>query len=282
MQISNDQETTPTNRKRNTLFAHFSRQNILILVAVMIGALVIRLSSDLGTAVAAGGPQTVPPTTLQSDGQPLPRIISVNGTGMASAQPDVAEIQLGVETVNTNASEAIDGNTERMTAVLNILKQMEVEDKDIQTTNYNIWIEQVTDKQGQPTGEMRYHVVNQIQVKLHDLTKTGELLQQTLKAGANTVGGISFSVANPTALQQEARDQAIADAQAKAEQLAAGLNAKLGPVHQVSEFGGVITPSSAPVAVERAAAVGGGGPVPVSGGEFSVTVQIQVIFDLVQ
>jgi uncharacterized protein YggE len=85
---------------------------------------------------------------------------------------------------------------------------------------------------------------------MRDLSKTGELLQEALEAGANNVGGISFSVADPKALQQKARDQAIADAQAKAEQLAAGLGAQLGPLRQVSEYGGIVVPS-APVASER-------------------------------
>jgi hypothetical protein len=86
-------------------------------------------------------------------------------------------------------------------------------------------------------------------------------------------------VADPTELERQARDKAIADARAKAEQLAAGLGAKLGPVRQVSEYGGVVKVVEAPVA-ERALAAGA--PVPVSGGEFSVTVQIQVVFDIAE
>jgi hypothetical protein len=144
-----------------------------------------------------------------------------------------------------------------------------------------MWIEQVVDREGQPTGESRYHVVNQVRVRLRDLTKTGELLQKALEAGANNVGGVSFSVADPKALQQEARDQAIADAQAKASQLAAGLGAQLGRLRQVSEYGGVIAPS-VPVEAYAEGLRGGGGPVPVSGGEFSVTVEIQVVFDIAE
>ncbi len=250
-------------------------------VAVLAGLVTITLAG-CGEAVTAGteAPAVLSEAaTLQSGGEPAPRTISVSGIGVASAAPDVVEIQLGVETVNSDASLAIGENTQRMTAVMDVLKEMGIEDKDIQTVKYSMWIEEVRDRQGQPTGETRYHVVNHVRVRLRDLARTGELLQKALEAGANNVGGITFSVADPVALQRAARDQAIADARAKAEQLATGLGAQLGPVRQVSEFGGVVRPQPFEV-MERAMAAEA--PVPVAAGEFSVTVQIQVVFDIVE
>jgi len=249
----------------------------MLILAALAGLLAVALVGCGEATTAGGGPQAKPLTSaLQSEVEPMPRTISVNGIGMASARPDVAEIQLGVETIKTDASLAISENTERMTAVMGALKEMNIEDKDVQTVNYSMWIEEVYDQEGKPTGEIRYHVVNQVRIKLRDLTKTGEVLQKALEAGANNVGGISFSVADSVALQREARDQAIANAQAKAEQLAAGLGAHVGPLRQVSEFGGVVVPFEA----RMAEGVGGGGAVPVSGGEFSITVEIQVVFDI--
>jgi len=257
-------------------------RNKLILVALA-GLLAIALTGCSGLPTwAGGGPQpTTLTSALQSGGEQMPRTVSVNGVGMASAPPDVAFIQLGAETIHTDAAQAISDNTERMTAVMDVLKAMEIEDKDIQTVSYSMWIEQVYDREGQPTGETRHHVVNQVRVRLRDLSKTGELLQKALEAGANNVGGVSFSVADPKALQQKARDQAIADARSKAEQLATGLGAQLGAIRQASEYGGVIVPS-APVETFGGGVGGGGGPVPVSGGEFSVTVEIQVVFDIAE
>jgi hypothetical protein len=249
--------------------------------AVLAGLVAITLTG-CGEAVTAGteAPAALPrAAALQSGGEPAPRTVSVSGIGTASAPPDVVEIRLGVETVNPDAGLAIRENTQRMTAVMDVLKEMGVEEKDIQTVKYSMWIEEVRDRQGQPTGETRYHVVNHIRVRLRDLDKTGELLQKALEAGANNVGGITFSVADPVALQREARDQAIADARAKAEQLATGLGAQLGPVRQVSEFGAIVRPQPKAV-MERALAAEA--PVPVAAGEFSVTVQIQVVFDIVE
>jgi uncharacterized protein YggE len=257
-------------------------RNKLICV-VLAGLLVIALTgcSELPVTTEGGPQPTVLTSALESNGEPTLRTISINGVGMASAPPDMALIQIGAETIHTDAAQAISDNTERMTAVMSVLKAMKIEDKDIQTVSYSMWIEQVYDREGQPTGESRYHVVNQVRVRLRDLSKTGEVLQKALEAGANNTGGISFSVADPTALQGEARDRAIADARAKAQQLATGLGAQLGPIRQASEYGGVVAPS-APVEAFGGGFGGGGGPVPVSGGEFSVTVEIQVVFDIAE
>jgi uncharacterized protein YggE len=255
-------------------------RNRIILLA-LVGLLVIGLVSCAREATAGGGPlPAVSTLALQREGESLPRTISVNGSGIASARPDVASVQLGVETVNTDLSLAVNQNTERMTTVMDTLKTLGIEDKDVMTVQYSMWIEQPHDEKGQPSGEPRYHVVNQVSVKLHDLTKMSEVLDKTLAAGINTVNGISFSVADPTELKRQAREAAIADAKAKAEQLAAGLGAELGSLRQASEY------SSGPVPFIEAPmegyGIGGGGPVPVSGGEFSVTVEVQVVFDIAE
>jgi uncharacterized protein YggE len=252
-----------------------------IIFMALVGLLVIGLVSCGREATAGGGPQPAVSTSLlQGEAESLPRTISINGSGIASARPDVASVQLGVETVNTDPSLAVNQNTERMTAVMDALTALGVEDKDVMTIQYSMWIEQPYDDKGQPSGEPRYHVVNQVSVKLHDPTKIGEVLDKTLAAGANMVNSISFSVADPTELKRQAREAATADAKAKAEQLAAGLGAELGSLHQASEY------SSGPVPFVEAPmegyGIGGGGPVPVSGGEFSVKVEVQVVFDIAE
>jgi uncharacterized protein YggE len=257
-----------------------SKRTVLVfsLLVVLVASV---LSGCSGTpAVAGGGGLTASASSaLQPGVEAAAHTISINGTGTASARPDLALILLGAETMDSDAGRAISDNAERMTAVMDVLKAMVLEDQDIQTVNYSMWIEQVHDREGQPTGETRYHVVNQLRVRLRDLSQTGELVQRALEAGANTVGGISFAVGDPAALQREARNLAIADALSKAEQLASGLGAELGALRQVSEYGGVIAPA---LPEAYGGGIGGGGGVPMSAGEFSVTVQIQVIFDIAE
>jgi uncharacterized protein len=212
-----------------------------IVIVALVAVLSIVAFGCKAPVKAGGGPQTTAPvvaplvTSAGNVAAEQLRTVSVNGTGTASARPDVAYLQFGVEAINVDAAVAINKNTESMSAVMAAITELKVEDKDVQTVNYSMWIEQQQDDKGKPVGEPRYHVVNTVRVRLRDLAKTGTLLQKVLKAGANSVGGISFSVAEPGALEREARDKAIADAKAKAEQLITGLGKKLGGVRMVSE-----------------------------------------------
>lgn len=203
-----------------------------------------------------------------------PSTISVSGTGTAIASPDQVTLQLGVETVSEDPSEAISENSERMNAVMGVLTGMKIPQDTIQTVNYSMWVEDVYDANG-PTGQKRYHLTNQISVQLDNLDQTGNLLEKATKAGANNIGGITFGVADTTEMKQIALDNAVADARQKAERLAADLDLKVGAVRSVIE--GVQASSPMPVYAE--AAMGGGG-VPVSSGQFSVIAQVQVVFDL--
>jgi hypothetical protein len=256
-----------------------------LLGAVFVVGMVALLASGCSRPLAAAGEPLAGARALEasSSEETMPRTISVSGVGTASGRPDIAYVEFGVQAINPDADKAVTENSDRMTAVMGALQELKIEDKDIQTINYSMWLEEVRDKDGNLTGESRYHVVNQLRVKVRDLTKVGQVLQKALKAGANNVGSVSFSVADPSALQKQARDAAIGNVRAKAEQLAAGFGAKVGKVHQVSEYGGEPVPApNLNVKAERLAAGYGGGEVPVSGGELSVNVQIQVTFDIAE
>lgn len=255
-----------------------------LITAIAFGTLVFVVSACSPPAAASGpaaadssvAPRAVP-VMAGSNSDSLPAMISVNGVGTASATPDVAYIQLGVEAINSDPAVAVQESTEKMKAVMAALEEQGIPAEDIQTVNYAMGVEQVVDRDGKPTGETRSRVSNQVRIKVTDLNKTGTVLAAALKAGANTVGGIEFGVLDPVALQTQARNKAIADAQAKAMQLATGFGAKLGPVHNVNEYSG---PASPALRFDAGAGVGGGGQVPVSPGQFTVTVEVQASYDI--
>lgn len=203
--------------------------------------------------------------------------LSASGTGAASTNPDVVDIQLGVDTVDEEIAAAVDQNTIKMNEIMSVFSAMGVEEKDIQTTNYNLWVEEVYDPSGQPTGQKRYHVSNTVSVRLRDLTKIGILIEEATSAGVTNVFGISFGVADTTELEQAALENALENAQGKAEWMASNIDSTLGPVVNVIE-GGFISP---PMMV-AAEGIGGGAAqeVPISQGQFSITAQVQVIYEL--
>ena len=257
------------------MFSKKVRTGLLVLAAAgMIGLLL-----GCGAQAQAGG-GTVSGATYAAVGGDVPYTINVSGSGMASNTPDIADIQLGVEAVNDDAAQAISESTTKMKAVLDAVKALGIEDKDIQTVNYSMWVEQIYNQDtGIPTGQVRYHVTNQINVRLRDLTLTGKLLEDALTAGANNVGSITFGVSDPTELQKQARATAVENARAKAEELAAGLGVRVGKVRQVSEYVSGYNP--VPV-VARDMGMGGGGEVPIATGSYNVAVEVQVIFDIIQ
>jgi hypothetical protein len=205
-----------------------------------------------------------------------PHTINVTGYGAAYGAPDIATAQIGVETRNADPARAVSANTEKMNAVIAAIKKLGVEDKDIQTTNFSVYAQQNYDANGQPT-DITYVVTNTVSVTVRDLNKVGEVLGKATAAGANSVNGVSFSVSEAAALEAEARGNAMADAKARAGQLADAAGVALDKPLSISEY--TITPvyydgGKQLLALEA----GGGAPVPISTGQYQVTVQVSVTY----
>ncbi len=205
-----------------------TRVNIIypLLIAVTI------LAVGAGAAFA----QSNSPAAQIEDGSENPRTLTVSGTGKVFITPDIAYITIGVHTEGLEAEVAVIDNNKQAQEVIDTLKDMGVEDKDIQTTNFSIYPRQEYDTNGKPTGELTYVVDNSVFVTIRDLEMVGEVLDQVVSAGANQISGIQFDVADRTASQSEARKAAVADARAKAEELAAAAGVKLGAVQTISEY----------------------------------------------
>ena len=204
------------------------------------------------------------------------RSLTVIGEGKASAKPDQAQINLGVETLASTVQEAIKENDGKMAAVLAALKKLGIADKDIQTAHFSVFLEKVPGSEplGGADEVIRYRVSNQVRVTVREARLVGNVIDEAVAAGANNIWGVSFAVADPKPLQAEARAAAIADAKAKALELARLSGVTLGRVISVSE---VIGPSPVlPVALRAAEGLGGGAPI--EPGELEFTWQLQVVY----
>ncbi|HET7008626.1 MAG TPA: SIMPL domain-containing protein [Candidatus Binatia bacterium] len=207
-----------------------------------------------------------------SDGSPA-RTLTVVGTGSASAVPDLATAQIGVETQAASPQPATRQNEKRLQAVIEALKAAGIAEADIQMAYYNLYAEPSFDPAtNQPTGEFTYRVSNGLSVKVRDLTQVGAVLGAAVEAGANSIAGVSFSIADTTALEATAREQAVADAKARAQSLAALGGVELGEVVAISEVIG----GPGPVFSEPGG-LGGGGES-FQPGELEVRMQVQVSF----
>jgi len=190
----------------------------------------------------------------------------------------VATAQIGVDTQAASPEQATRQNDESLQAVLAALKAAGIDEKDIQTAYYNLYAEQRFDPAtGQPTGQFTYRVSASLSVKLRDLAQVGAVLGDAVKAGANNISGVYFSIEDTVSLQAAARAKAVADAKARAQALAQLSGVQLGEVVSVSE---VITGVPGPVYYEAAArmGLGGGGGAPIQPGQLEVSMQVQVSF----
>lgn len=246
----------------------------------MVGPLGLAMISFLALAVAcAGGGPGVATTTAPA----VQNSISVSGTGDAYGAPDIAYVQLGIDVTAGDVGEAITQAGTVMNSVQAAVKGQGVEDKDMQTINFNVYPEDIYDKDtGQPTGQRRYHVQNFLNVKVRDISKVGPIIDAGLGAGATNISGLTFGVEDTTKLESDARTKAIADAKQRAQQLADGLGVKLGAPIIVSEGFVSAPPMPYPAfAVKAADGAGAGGEAaPISPGQMQVTVQVNITFAL--
>lgn len=199
-----------------------------------------------------------------------PRQITVVGNGEVKVTPDMATVQIGAQTDGATSQEALNANNTQVAAIIAKLKELGIAEADIQTANFSI--SPRYDTNGQTvTG---YQVSNTVSVTIRNLSQAGTLLDEVVKVGANQVYGISFDVADRTALENQARDKALENAKAKAQQLATAAGGSIGQVLVVTETigGGPVFPMAA-----RADVAAG---VPVQAGQQTVSLQVQVTYQL--
>jgi len=228
------------------------------------------------SALAGGGPNSSRPVSVgvQASGSSTASGITVVGVGQAAGTPDVAHVSVGIETSAVSVQQAVSDNKGKMSALLDALKGLGLSDKDIQTSNYSVYTQQAPDASGASgSGALTYHVSNQVDVTVRDVTKLGDILDKAVAAGANNIYGVSFSVDDTSKLEADARAKAITDAKARATSLAQLAGVQLGEVMSISEVIG----SNGPMYASVASGMGGGG-TPIQPGELNVAMSVQVTF----
>ena len=208
------------------------------------------------------------------------RTISVTGEGEISGKPDMARLSAGVVTQATTAAAAMTANTTAMNRVFATLKMSGIPDNKIQTSNFSVQPQYPPFRPDAPENRniIGYQVSNQVSVTLDDLTKLGPALDALVRSGANQLGEVSFSIANPKPLAERARAAAVADAMAKARTLAAAAGVNLGPLLSLQE-GTAFRPGPVPMFAQARAALAPA-PPPIAAGEQSVSVNVTMTYGI--
>jgi uncharacterized protein YggE len=185
-----------------------------------------------------------------------------------------------VETVTNTVKEASEQNRATVEAVLAALAEQGIAEEDMQTSGFSIYAERFGPEGPLAEGDVRYRVSNNVMVTIRDIDNVGTILDAAIEAGANNIYGVEFALDDPGVAESDARSAAIADAQAKAAELAELTGLSLGQVVSVSEVvgggGGYYLGNFA----EQARAFGGGG-TPITPGQLDLVMQLQVIYSIV-
>jgi uncharacterized protein len=208
----------------------------------------------------------------------------LSGTGVVRSAPDMATISTGVVTQAETAREALDANTAAMEQLIAVLREAGLENRDIQTSDFSVSPQYVySDRRDQngyslPPEISGYQVSNTVTIAVRDLDGLGVVLDRAITVGANTVNGISFSVADPGKLLEEARRRAFADARAKATTYADAAGVSLGSIESISEQLDYAPPQ--PMLRAAYADMAQTESVPVEAGEMSYSVTATITWSI--
>ena len=223
--------------------------------------------------------------------------ISVSGYGEVLAVPDIATFTFSVVSDKPTVAAAQTDATAKANATTAYLTSAGIDAKDIQTTDYSIYPQYEYQNAVCPTTSVSssgaasavycppgkqvltgYEVRQTTTVKVRDTSKAGELLAGVGAKGATEVSGLTFTFDNPDAVQDQARDKAIADAKSKADTLAKELGVSLVRIVSYNESG---TPSPVYYKSLGMGATDAAAPAPeISVGQNKITSNVSITYEI--
>lgn len=247
------------------------RKITLSTIALAVAAVLMAACIPGAAAVTPAGGAS--PATSSASGQAQSAAqgsgIIVQGQGSASATPDTAEIVLGVSIRAATVTEAQNEASSRMSQVIDRLTSLGIAKEQITTMRYSVFPQYAQNQV--LTG---YQVENMVNVKVKAVDRAGAILDGAVAAGANRVERVTLTIADPKPVASRAREVAMADAKAKADQLARLAGVGLGQAVSISETtSGLPSPRNG-VAAAMPAEVA----PPISAGEMEVRVSVQVSY----
>jgi uncharacterized protein YggE len=267
---------------------------------MLIAALAVALAGFNATGGVAASQQLVASSDANNQ-----QGIWVSGEGDVPVTPDIAILNLGISAQASTVADAQSQAVAAMNKVMSALTSNGVDQKDIQTQYFSI--QQVTNPipptpmptpylpletpngSGNGTSPMipvpikppvqpttGYEVTNMVTVKIRAIDNTGAIIDATVEAGGDllSIDGVTFSVDQPDQYYAQARQLAMNDAKAKANQLAELAGVTLGKATYISES---TTPIVYPE-VFNAQVATSSASTPINPGQTDIIVDVQVAY----
>jgi uncharacterized protein len=210
-----------------------------------------------------------------SAGPAGPHGITSRGVGTVTMTPDIVTIVIGVQTRGPSARAALDDNTGKAIALINVLKSHGVAPADLQTSQLS-----VNPTYDPATGRITgYEVTNQVTANVHDVGAAGGLIDAAGAAAGDAVRlqQLSFSVGDDSASRAQARADAVRQAQAHAKQMADAAGVRLGRIYSINEVS-----ATQPGPLGREGSPAAAAPVPIEPGSQKLIVMVDAVYAIDQ
>jgi uncharacterized protein YggE len=207
------------------------------------------------------------------------RVLSVTGSAQIPVQPDVAYLTVGVHSANIDVATVVEENNRLIDTVKQkLVDGFGVSENDIQTANFNLWTSDQYSPDGQYSG-VQYTLDSTMYVTVRNLDNLGQILDEVIKNGANSIYGVQFDLADRSAALGEARAKAVENAKEQAEALASAAGLYLGEIQTINYYGGGYP-------MVYYGGIGGGGAsaveqaVPISAGQLMISVDVNITYSV--
>lgn len=242
----------------------------LLAVSLLLVLVVISLAGCTGTT--SSGEIRQQTLSNQQEG------IWVTGQGKVMATPDIVSLRLGIEAQRSSVAAAQEQAAQAMDQVMAALTENGVAKKDIQTQRFSIQKVTKWDKLKEEEVVIGYKVTNMVTAKIRDIDKAGSIIDAVARAGGDftRIDSLNFTIDDPLAYYEEAREKAMADAKNKAGRLAELAGITLGKPVYISE--GIELPPT-PVYQRALAYEAAAVPItPISPGEMEIRLSVQIVY----
>lgn len=200
--------------------------------------------------------------------------IITHGMGRVEVPPNQASVTVGFQVQRPTAAEASAEANRVAEQILNRLQQINVRRQDIRTSGIQLSPVYTTPREGAPQ-IVGYRASYTLTLTLTDLRQVGPSIDESVKAGANTVAGVSFGLRDVSDARKEALAAAVREAREKADAIARAAGLQIKGIQQIVEEG----VEFAIPRMEQRAMPAPSVPTPIEPGLITVTARVTIVFN---
>ncbi len=200
--------------------------------------------------------------------------IITHGMGRVEIPPNQASVTVGFQVQRPTAAEASAEANRVAEQILNRLQQINVRRQDIRTSGIQLSPVYTTPREGAPQ-IVGYRASYTLTLTLTDLRQVGPSIDESVKAGANTIAGVSFGLRDLSDARKEALAAAVREAREKADAIARAAGLQIKGIQQIVEEG----VEFAIPRMEQRAMPAPSVPTPIEPGLITVTARVTIVFN---